>query len=263
MRWPVNNWELFNTIAGNKFGQQISANYFHSGIDINSNGGGNSDCGIPLIAIADWECTSVHTHETGYGKHLHYKIMIASKEYFVHYAHCKDIYIKIGDKGKEGDILATIGSSGNSDYCHLHFEIKNQPTGIDGIAKTKEDLKKWEDPIKFIEKYFTDSGIIPPSGEEMTSEEKRVFQFIKENQHKPNLESVVRDWFGAYKDLPNITSERDNYKSVNNQQVDMLSSLNTELTRVKDDLNKCLSKPTDAPKSTTEAFSIFLRLLFR
>ena len=154
MRYPVDNFETnFNITAGNAFGQQVPYG-FHSGNDINGNGGGNTDCGTPLKAITNGVISSVIYQAWGYGRHLHLRFDISGKPYWAHYCHCQDIYVSAGQTVREGDFIARLGTTGNSNYCHLHFEIKNQPTGVDGIAKTIEDLKKWENPIHFIKKYM-------------------------------------------------------------------------------------------------------------
>ena len=45
------------------------------------------------------------------------------------YAHCSKIYTKVGNKVKAGDIIAAVGSTGNSTGSHLHLEVR-----IKGIA---------------------------------------------------------------------------------------------------------------------------------
>lgn len=155
MRYPVDNFlSDWNTTAGNGFGIQTSYG-FHEAVDLNLNGGGNIDLGQPLFAVADGEITSIHIHTTSptFGKHLHLKFNIDGKDYWAHYAHCDEIFVAEGQKVKKGDKIATCGNSGTT-YAHLHFAIKNQPTGVDGLAKTQEDLKKWENPIAFIEKHL-------------------------------------------------------------------------------------------------------------
>ena len=45
------------------------------------------------------------------------------------YAHCSIIYAKVGDKVNSGDLIAAVGSTGNSTGSHLHLEIR-----IKGVA---------------------------------------------------------------------------------------------------------------------------------
>ena len=160
MRYPVGkNKEDFekNWYVAQGYGARTSYGY-HEGVDLNLKTGGNTDLGQPIYCIADGEVTSVHFHPSrGFGNHLHIKHVINGKTYYSHYAHCQEIFVKRGDKVKEGQKIATVGSTGNSKFAHLHFAIKNQPTGIEGIARTKADLSKWENPLQFIKTHMSSS----------------------------------------------------------------------------------------------------------
>ena len=156
MRYPVDNFETnWNITAGNPYGVKTDYGY-HEADDLNLNGGGNIDLGQPLFAIADGSITSVHIHTTSptFGKHLHLNFKVDGKDYWAHYAHCNEIFVSEGQQVKEGTKIATVGNTGTI-FAHCHFAIKNQPTGIDGIAKTLDDLKKWESPIQFIKAHLT------------------------------------------------------------------------------------------------------------
>jgi len=198
MRFPVDNFLTdWNLTAGNGFGVPTSYG-FHEGSDLNLNGGGNIDLGQPLFAVADGIITSVHTHigSPTFGKHLHLKINIDGKDYWVHYAHCDQILITEGTIVKKGDKIATCGNSGTT-FAHLHLAIKNQPTGVDGIAKTQEDLTKWENPIEFIKKHYVNEPMVTMTQKEadlirlrrdelynLSEDQKKVIEGLRQDLQK-------------------------------------------------------------------------------
>jgi septal ring factor EnvC (AmiA/AmiB activator) len=159
MRFPVgSDYQDFTKYWYNafKFGEKTDYG-FHDGDDFNLKTGGDSDLGQPLYAVADGEVTSVHSHpESGFGLHIHlyhpeYKI-------YSHYAHCQDIKVVKGQKVTEGQVIATLGKSGrpkNTLPAHLHFSLKKEPTGIDSVPRTQEELSKWMNPTHFITEHLT------------------------------------------------------------------------------------------------------------
>lgn len=160
MRYPFNNKEKWYNAQ--KYGTKTSYGY-HEGDDWNLRTGGNTDLGQPLFAIADGEITDVcTTHpKTGFGLHLHLKIEGPWGTRWAHYCHLNKIFVKAGDKVKEGQQIAEVGKTGNSESAHLHFAIKNKPTGTEGIAKNLTQLKSWDDPTAFIEKYISQPAPLP------------------------------------------------------------------------------------------------------
>ena len=50
-----------------------------------------------------------------------------------YYGHCSKLYAKVGQKVEPGDIIAAVGSTGNSTGNHLHFEIR-----IDGVTQNPQ-----------------------------------------------------------------------------------------------------------------------------
>ena len=50
-----------------------------------------------------------------------------------YYGHCSKLYASVGDEVEPGDVIAAVGSTGNSTGNHLHFEIR-----IDGVTKNPQ-----------------------------------------------------------------------------------------------------------------------------
>lgn len=86
----------------------------HTGIDI------SAPAGTPICA-ADGGTVIYSAFMSGYG----YLIQIDHGNGFVtYYAHCSALYAKTGDKVAQGDLIAAVGSTGNSTGNHLHFEVR-------------------------------------------------------------------------------------------------------------------------------------------
>lgn len=89
----------------------VSAN--HQGIDIGANEG------TPIYASMEGT-VEVSSEEGEYGKHIDIK----NGDVLTRYAHCSKLLVKEGQKVKQGDKIAEVGSTGNSTGPHLHFEIR-------------------------------------------------------------------------------------------------------------------------------------------
>ena len=95
----------------------ISAN--HQGIDIGSN------MGTPIYAAMEGT-VKVSSEEGEYGKHID----ITNGDVLTRYAHCSKLLVKEGEKVKQGEKIAEVGSTGNSTGPHLHFEIRRDNRAI-------------------------------------------------------------------------------------------------------------------------------------
>ncbi len=97
---------------------------YHGGIDINANGMYGSD----ILAADSGTVITASFDEYGYGHHVE---IDHGNGYVTRYAHCSDIYVTVGEKVAKGTVIAAVGSTGNSEAPHLHFEIIENGVRVD------------------------------------------------------------------------------------------------------------------------------------
>jgi len=80
-------------------------------------------CGLPIVASAEGTVILVRSGgwNGGYGN---YVVMTHPNGTQTLYAHVSRILARVGQKLAQGSQIATIGSTGNSTGCHLHFEVR-------------------------------------------------------------------------------------------------------------------------------------------
>lgn len=95
----------------------VSAN--HKGIDL------GAVTGTEIINSMDGEVIEASS-EGDFGKH----IRVSNNDIVIIYAHCSELLVKRGDKVKQGDKIAKVGSTGKATGPHLHFEIRRDNRAI-------------------------------------------------------------------------------------------------------------------------------------
>ncbi len=96
----------------------------HVGTDYMPENGEGSD----IFAVADGTVVKAKNGNTGYGRYI---ILDHGNSIHTVYAHCADLFVKEGDEIKAGDIIASVGSTGNSTGTHLHFELRHNGVYLD------------------------------------------------------------------------------------------------------------------------------------
>ncbi len=111
--WPLKEYTYISSQYGYRIHPISNVRSFHKGIDI------PAPQDTDIVSIDDGIVT-FSGYQSGYGnvvkiKHFDGKISI--------YAHNNSLIVSEGDVVKQGDIIAKVGSTGNSTGNHVHFEI--------------------------------------------------------------------------------------------------------------------------------------------
>lgn len=108
---PVRGW------VTSHFGYRIDPftgrRAFHKGMDIVAR------TGAPILSPAE----GVVSYAGRYGSFGNTVMVFHGYGISTLYAHAEDVLVRVGQRVKRGDTLATVGSSGRSTGAHLHYEI--------------------------------------------------------------------------------------------------------------------------------------------
>jgi murein DD-endopeptidase MepM/ murein hydrolase activator NlpD len=119
--WPVDGliYSAFNATRGRRL---------HGAIDI------VTEKGSPIAAAADG-IVSVAANGgknfSGYGKIV---ILDHGKGLYTVYAHCDTLLVKMGQRVKQGEYIATVGRTGRASTDHCHFEVRIAGKKYDPLA---------------------------------------------------------------------------------------------------------------------------------
>jgi murein DD-endopeptidase MepM/ murein hydrolase activator NlpD len=101
---------------------------YHPAEDWNGDGGGDSDLGDNVYAIADGTVVAADDYGAMWGNIILIQHTLEdSSTIWSQYAHLQDINVSVNDTVSKGDIIGTIGKGDDNRYlAHLHLEIRYQ-----------------------------------------------------------------------------------------------------------------------------------------
>ena len=98
----------------------------HSGIDV------GVPVGTPVKAMADGTVVAANGGMRGYGNGVFIDHgMINGKHVVSEYGHLSSFDVKVGDKIKQGQVIAKSGNTGTSSGPHLHITIREDKIPVD------------------------------------------------------------------------------------------------------------------------------------
>ena len=110
--WPVKGW--LTSSFGFRRDPFNGRRKMHEGLDIASR------MGSPVVATADGIVSSIKT-EAGYGKMV---TLDHGYGYRTLYTHNSKFHVKVGQRVRRGDRIASVGNTGRSTGSHVHYEIR-------------------------------------------------------------------------------------------------------------------------------------------
>jgi len=117
-------WPLVGVITS-RFGYRqlrVSGSNFHTGLDI------DGDTGDPIVAAVAGTVT-FSGWRGGYGN----LVIVTNGNTDYYYAHASELLVSEGTEVKVGQLLALVGSTGNSTGSHLHFEVRVDGDYVDPL----------------------------------------------------------------------------------------------------------------------------------
>lgn len=122
MIWPLKSYKK-SSPYGYRKDPFTGEKAFHYGVDLAANKS------TPIATVLDGTVKAI-----GEGKSYGNYIMVQHNDNLVTlYAHCSKIMAQKGQKLKQGDTVALVGSTGRSTGNHLHFEIRIGGKRVDPI----------------------------------------------------------------------------------------------------------------------------------
>lgn len=125
LQWPVPSSTKITSNYGYRLHPIYKTYKLHSGIDIGASSGSSivaAESGTVLLAS--------YGYNGGYGNYI---IINHGNGLTTRYAHCSSLSVSAGQSVTRGQVIAAVGSTGDSTGPHLHFEVRLNGTSYDPL----------------------------------------------------------------------------------------------------------------------------------
>ncbi len=125
MLWPSRASKRISSYFGMRMHPIYNYMRMHNGIDIAAAGGTDilaAEGGVVLIS--EWQ------QNGGYGQ---YVVIDHGNGLSTVYAHASKLIAKVGQRVERGDVIALVGTTGNSTGNHLHFEVRKNGNPVNPL----------------------------------------------------------------------------------------------------------------------------------
>ncbi len=123
--WPLPGDFSITSPFGYRTDPITGESSFHDGVDI------AAPESTAILAAADGVVVTANRTDSWGGSYGYYVLIQHDETYETLYAHCSEVLVKAGQEVEQGDIIALVGSTGNSTGNHLHFEVREGGSKVD------------------------------------------------------------------------------------------------------------------------------------
>lgn len=131
-QWPLPQEYPITSPFGWRTDPLTGETSYHGGTDIAAPGG------TPILAAADGIVIAANSTDPWGGSYgYHVKLDHGNRQETL-YAHCSSICVTVGQEVKQGEVIAYVGTTGNSTGNHLHFEVRVDGRKTDALEYFEE-----------------------------------------------------------------------------------------------------------------------------
>ena len=130
--YPTPGFTIITTSFGEVYNLVDPAGSAHTGTDI---AGAGINC-TPIYAIQSGVVTTSGYSNYGYGNYIiinHGECVDNNSSYISLYGHCSSLVVKEGETVEKGQLIAYVGTTGNSTGPHLHLELRENGQRVDPL----------------------------------------------------------------------------------------------------------------------------------